>query len=106
MSDAKLLLKAESMKKSGWLAAFLNLVLPSAGYFYCGNFVLGAIVLILFVVVLVYTYGIGWLVFAPIVFIDGFLAAGRYNKKMIQALLRKEEERARAEAPQGSGIQG
>lgn len=88
MNDAKLMLLVESKKKSGWIAAILNLVLPGAGYAYCGRWILGIVVFaILFALSVaadtpMVAYG-----FAVILAIDGFLAANRYNKKMIESVL-------------------
>ncbi|MDB5957513.1 hypothetical protein [Ramlibacter sp.] len=99
MSDAELLLLVESKKKSGWVAAFLNLVVPGAGYMYCGNWILGLVAFLFAVVVLVVTLGAGAAVVYPVVFIDGFLAAGRANKNMIQKLIADRAAIARGEAP-------
>lgn len=99
MSDAELLLLAESKKKSGWVAALLNLFLPGAGYMYCGTWILGVFVLILAVGVGVATLGAGLLILYPVVFIDGFLGAGRANKKMIEKLLLNHAAVKRGEAP-------
>lgn len=71
----------EQKKKNGLLAAGLNLVLPGAGYVYCGRVILGIGAFILAgLIILVYPYGaiVVWLV----VIIDGFLYADRYNKKL------------------------
>lgn len=88
MSDAELLLLAESRKKSGWAAAFLNLLLPGAGYMYCGTWILGILAFLFTVAVAVTSMGAGLLIMYPILFIDGFLSAGRANKKMIEKLLK------------------
>ncbi len=88
MNDAKLMLLVESKKKSGWLAAVLNLVLPGAGYAYCGRWILGIVVfaILLALSIAAETPAVA-LGFALILAVDGFLAANRYNKKMIQAVL-------------------
>ena len=88
-NDARLSLLAEFKKKSGWIAAFLNLLFAGAGYMYCGRVILGIFVFILTVIIASTTFGIGLLIIAPILFIDGFLAAGRYNKKMMAELIEK-----------------
>ena len=97
MSDAELLLIVESRKKSGVVAALLNLVLPGAGYMYCGRWILGIfaflIVVVLFVISLGYLAGF----LALVLILDGFLCAGRYNRKLIERVL---AERAAAR-PQG-----
>lgn len=98
MSDAELLLLAESKKKSGWAAALLNLFIPGAGYMYCGTWILGIFVLVLAVGVGVVTLGAGLLILYPIVFIDGFLGAGRANKKMIEKLIKDRASLQRAQA--------
>lgn len=86
MTDAELLLTVESRKKSGWLAALLNMFLPGFGYFYCGKWLLG-IAAILFIVMGFVVFGAGGFLaagaFQLMFIIDGFLCAGRYNKKMI-----------------------
>lgn len=86
-NDARLLLQAEAQKKSGWVAALLNLFLPGAGYIYCGRWILGIIAFLFAIGVAAITYGFGWPAFCFVVFIDGFLCAGRYNKKMIMKIL-------------------
>ena len=92
-TDTRLLLLIEARKKSGWLAAFLNLFLPGAGYAYCGRWFLAIVVFLFIILVIVTSYGLlGW-AFTPILFIDGFLCAGRYNREMTERVLR--ENRAR-----------
>lgn len=87
MTDAELLLLVESRKKSGAVAALLNLVLPGAGYMYCGRWILGIfaflIVVLLFLVSLGYFAGF----LAIMLILDGFLCAGRYNRKLIENVL-------------------
>lgn len=102
MSDATLLLRVEAKKKSGWLAAFLNLILPGAGYIYCGRWVLGIIV---FLIVLGLAIASGGLIAIPLIVIliaDGFLAAGRYNKKLINSVLAEEELKSKTSQSQTS----
>ena len=88
-SDAATLLLVESKKKSGWIAALLNWVIPGAGYMYCGRVLLGVFVLFIAIIIAVSTAGIGLLILMPILIVDGFLAANRYNKKMMQEVLLK-----------------
>jgi len=97
MSDAELLLMVEARKKSGVVAALLNLVLPGAGYMYCGRWILG-IFAFLFVVTL-FLISLGYFAgfLALVLILDGFLCAGRYNRKLIERVL---AERAAAR-PQG-----
>lgn len=99
MSDAELLLLAESKKKSGWAAALLNLFLPGAGYIYCGTWILGLFAFLLTVTVGVVSMGAGLLIMFPILFIDGFLSAGRSNKRMIEKLIKDRAALQRAQAP-------
>jgi hypothetical protein len=95
MSDAELLLLVESRKKSGWLAAFLNLFIPGAGYAYCGNWVLGAVAFLCVPILILVTLTIAFYVFAPLLFIDGFLAANRYNRNLIRDVLKERADGAR-----------
>jgi hypothetical protein len=89
-------LQFDAEKKSGWLAAFLNLVCPGAGYAYCGRWILGAFVFLLFVALATGTLEqwlpvpITFLGLLPIIFIDGFLVAGRYNKNLMTRILEGE----------------
>ena len=94
MSDAELLLLVESQKKSGVIAALLNLFLPGIGYMYCGNWALGVIAFIFVVIVAVITAGIGLIPLALLLVIDGFMCAGRYNKNMIEKVLKERTESA------------
>ena len=89
LSDTELQLLVESRKKSGWIAALLNLVIPGAGYVYCGRWILG-IIAFFFVLALYFTAGpfIG-ISLGLILVIDGFLCASRYNKHVIQEILRE-----------------
>ncbi len=70
-------------QKSGIFAALLNLLLPGLGYMYCGRVLLGILAFVLTVAVVAATLGVGALVMYPILFIDGFLAAGRANNNVI-----------------------
>jgi len=78
-------------KKSGALAAGLNLILPGAGYMYCGRVILG-IGALLFCVVMVAFNPFYVLPLWAILIIDGFLAADRYNKTLdikIDSMMKK-----------------
>lgn len=92
MTDAELLLTVESRKKSGWLAALLNLFIPGGGYFYCGNWFL-ALMAIGFLVMSFVAFGLLGIAvsgsFQILFTIDGFLCAGRYNKRMITQTLQE-----------------
>lgn len=94
MTDAELLLTVESRKKSGWLSALLNLFLPGFGYFYCGNWFLG-LMAIGFLVMGFVAFGFFGFVAAAsfqIMFvIDGFLCAGRHNKRMITRAIKENQ---------------
>ncbi|MDZ4202516.1 MAG: hypothetical protein U1C96_10265 [Gallionella sp.] len=81
-NDAKLMLLVEYRKKSGWIAALLNWIIPGAGYMYCGRTFLG-IAALLFIVAAYMTIGLLAMVFTPFLIIDGFLSARRYNKQLI-----------------------
>lgn len=70
-------------RKSGFVAAILNLLIPGLGYMYCGRFFLGVFAFIATAGIIIGTAGAGALVMYPLVFIDGFLAAGRANRKVI-----------------------
>lgn len=85
-SDRQLLY--ESRKKSGWVAALLNVILPGAGYMYCGNIVLGFVAFFFSLLFLVITVGLGALLLWPMLIIDGFLCAGRANRRLADSLLR------------------
>ncbi len=90
-----------AQKKSGWLAAFLNLVCPGVGYMYCGRKTLGIFVLVLSIFLYVVAdtdmlenqwlspseaAGI-YVTLLLVVFIDGFVAAHSYNKKLMCRIL-------------------
>lgn len=89
MSDAELLLLIESRKKSGWLAALLNLFLPGAGYMYCGRWFLGVVAFFLIVAIFVTSHGFAVIGIVFILVIDGFLCADRYNKNLITKILKE-----------------
>ena len=97
MGDAELLLMVESRKKSGVVAALLNLVLPGAGYMYCGRWILGIFAFLLVVALFLISLGAFAGFLALMLILDGFLCAGRYNRKLIERIL---AERAAAR-PQG-----
>lgn len=69
-------------RKYGFMAAGLNLLLPGAGYIYCGRIFLGIIALPFFILFIVMSgpifYGPLW----AILIIDGFISATIYNKKL------------------------
>ena len=91
MSSAKLMLQVESRKKSGWIAALLNLVLPGAGYMYCGRWFLGIVAFILVVTMFVVSLGLASGFLIVLLIVDGFLCAGRYNKKMMMKVLAEQD---------------
>lgn len=92
MSDAELLLLVESRKKSRALAALLNLFFPGAGYMYCGRWVLGIVAFIFVLLLVVVSLGFAAIPIAIILFIDGFLAAGRHNKNLITDIIKDRAE--------------
>ncbi len=71
----------EKKKKNGLLAAGLNVVLPGAGYIYCGRVILG-IGAFFFAGLIFLIYPYGAILIWVVVIIDGFLCADRYNKKL------------------------
>lgn len=71
-----------AQKKSGLVAALLNLVIPGVGYMYCGRVFLGIFVFFLVVFLLVVTVGFAGFIIYPILVIDGVLCAGRANKQL------------------------
>lgn len=71
----------EQKKKSGVVAAVLNLVLPGAGYTYCGRWGLGIIAFLWTFMGVVTGGDIRFLLFCVALFVvDGFLCANRYNR--------------------------
>ena len=73
--------KFEIRRKSGVLAAGLNILLPGLGYMYCGRVLLGLVVLP-FVISLLYVEPMSAVIVWIILIIDGFLAANRFNGKL------------------------
>ncbi len=80
--------KLKHKNKSGLLAAGLNILLPGLGYMYCGRIFLGIIVLP-FVIGLIYVQPFAAITIWIVLIIDGFLAAGRYNKNWRVKLVRQ-----------------
>lgn len=89
MSDAELLLLVESRKKSGGIAALLNLFLPGAGYIYCGRWILGIFAFFFVIALAVFSLGFAAIGLVFMLVIDGFLCAGRYNKNLITEVLKE-----------------
>jgi TonB family protein len=83
-TNTKAQLLVQARRKSGWLAALLNLVIPGAGYAYCGRWFLGIVAFIFCVALIVMSFGIAVPGLSLILFIDGFLAAGRYNRRVVE----------------------
>lgn len=71
----------ETNRKSGALAAGLNIIFPGAGYMYCGRVFLG-IIAFFFVALMVLTFPFVAIPLWGVLVIDGFLAANRYNSKL------------------------
>ena len=72
----------EKKRKSGALAAGLNLIIPGAGYIYCGRVILGIAAFILTVLLVLTLFPYGAITIWIVLIIDGFLCADRYNKKL------------------------
>jgi len=92
MSDAELLLLVESRKKSGGVAALLNLFLPGAGYMYCGRWLLGVVAFLFVVALVLFSFGVAAIPLVFVLVIDGFLCAGRYNKTLIEKVIKERAE--------------
>ncbi|EIJ33551.1 hypothetical protein Thini_0926 [Thiothrix nivea DSM 5205] len=86
-SDAKLLLLYESRKKSGIVAALLNLFLPGAGYIYSGQWITGVVTFFFVIALIIFSLGVLIIPVALALIADGFLSASRYNKKLIGNML-------------------
>ena len=91
MTDAALLLRVEAQKKSGWIAALLNLVIPGAGYFYCGRWFLGVIAFFFVIAMLAVSLGYAAIALVLMLVVDGFLCASRYNKVLVLKVLAEDE---------------
>ena len=92
MSDAELMLLVESRKKSRLISSLLNLFLPGAGYIYCGRWILGIIAFAVMVPLYIVSLGIASLIFAPILIIDGALSAKRYNRRLVERLIKERAQ--------------
>ena len=78
-------------RKSGILAAALNIVLPGAGYIYCGRVLLGVFALPFILLLLSVSQVAAWGLWV-ILFVDGFLSASNYNEKLferVRAMMKK-----------------
>jgi ABC-type multidrug transport system permease subunit len=95
MSDAELMLIVESRKKSGLVAALLNLFLPGAGYIYCGRWILGIVAFFFVVALLVSSLGYAAIGLALVLVIDGALCARRYNQKMVERTIKERASLSR-----------
>lgn len=96
MSDMELLLLVESRKKSGWIAALLNLFLPGLGYAYCGRWLLGILTFFFVLALFVASFGLAAVGLALLLVIDGFLCAGRYNRELLHRVIRERQESQQA----------
>lgn len=92
MSEAELMLLVESRKKSGGVAALLNLFLPGAGYIYCNNWLLGIVAFFFVITVFVLSFGFAAAFLVLMLVCDGFLCAKRYNKKLIERVIKERAE--------------
>jgi len=94
MTEAEMLLTVESRKKSGAVAALLNLVLPGAGYMYCGRWILGIVAFVFVVAMALVSFGTMAIPLWIVLIVDGLLCANRYNKKIIQDVLNQAKSSA------------
>jgi ABC-type multidrug transport system permease subunit len=94
MGSETLQLKVAARRKSGWLSALLNLFIPGAGYIYCGRWILGIVAFFFVVAMVVVSLGFAAFGIVFMLFIDGFLCANRYNKKMIEKLISEEDNKS------------
>lgn len=94
MTEAEMLLTVESRKKSGAVAALLNLVLPGAGYMYCGRWILGIVAFVFVVAMALVSFGTMAIPLWIVLIVDGLLCANRYNKKIIQDVLNQAKNSA------------
>ena len=94
MTEAEMLLTVESRKKSGAVAALLNLVLPGAGYMYCGRWILGMVAFVFVVAMALVSFGTMAIPLWIVLIVDGLLCANRYNKKIIQDVLNQAKSSA------------
>lgn len=92
MSDAELMLLVESRKKSRLVAILLNLFIPGAGYIYCGRWFLGIVAFFFVIALLISSFGLAAVGLILVLIIDGALCVGRYNRKMIETLIKERAE--------------
>jgi hypothetical protein len=95
MSDAELMLMVESRKKSRLVAILLNLFLPGAGYIYCGRWILGIVAFFFVIALIVASFGLAAFGIIFVLIIDGALCVGRYNRKMVEKLIKERAELTR-----------
>ncbi|MDB5871810.1 MAG: hypothetical protein JWQ07_1252 [Ramlibacter sp.] len=98
MNDATLMLQVEARKKSGAVAALLNLFLPGAGYMYCGRWFLGVVAFFFTAALLIFSLGFAIVGVVLMLVIDGFLCAGRFNAALIEQALRDGQVAAKGGA--------
>jgi len=103
-SEAELLLLVESRKKSGVVAALLNLFLPGAGYVYCGRWILGIFAFFFVIVLLLASFGFAAIGIVLMLIIDGFLCAGRYNKDLVKDIIRQRASEEKTSSMQGANL--
>jgi hypothetical protein len=89
MSAADFTLLVYSKRKSGIVAALLNLFLPGAGYAYCGRWVLGILASIIAIGMFIASFGLAAFGIVLILVIDGFLCASRYNKLLVERMIQE-----------------
>lgn len=87
MSDTKLLLTIEAQKKSVFLAAFMNFIIPGSANMWCGQKLVGAIFFVVAMVLYVVFMNLNkpelCTFFAIGAAIGGAVLASRYNKNII-----------------------
>ena len=99
LTDVELLIRFESQKKSAIVGAVLNSLIPGAGYFYCGDAVIGLVLLVVgvalggfFIIGAVTSGGIPialaliWFI-SGVMFALGAIAVSRHNKALADKLL-------------------
>ena len=99
-SDAEFLALLESRKKSGLVAALLNLFLPGAGYIYCGRWFLGIIAFFFIVAMFVMSLGLAAIGIIIILVVDGLLCANRYNRDLTEKMILRRRQSPERIEPQ------
>lgn len=94
-------LQFQARKKSPWAAALMNII-PGAGYFYSGRWVLGSVAVFLALLVALIElmndgksiFSAGFtLFFVAILMIHGFTSASNYNKQLLLEIIAEEDKK-------------